>query len=146
METIPNIAVAPSKSVFIFGLGYVGTALAYHLKASGWNVAGTVTGKSIRSPYKASELRKKGILALLFDPETFSDLEVIKEQIGRSTHLLSTVPPLDSLISSNDDGSRDTVLRFFRDTIYSARYLQWIGYISSTGVYGSIIMSSTVCF
>jgi len=126
------------KSVFIFGLGYVGTALAYHLKAAGWNVSGTVTGKSSRSIYKASELRKKGILALYFDPKSDSDWKDIKQQINKSTHLLSTIPPID-FESSSDDGNGneiDGVLRVFRDTIQTASHLHWIGYLSSTGVYG----------
>ena len=45
----------------------------------------------------------------------------------RATHLLSTAPP---------DGSGDPVLARHGDAIAGAPELRWIGYLSTTGVYG----------
>ena len=47
--------------------------------------------------------------------------------IAQSTHLLSTVPP---------DVSGDPVLSRYANAIDQAAHLRWIGYLSSTGVYG----------
>jgi nucleoside-diphosphate-sugar epimerase len=47
--------------------------------------------------------------------------------ITQSTHLLSTVPP---------DASGDPVLSRYADAIAEAPRLRWIGYLSTTGVYG----------
>jgi nucleoside-diphosphate-sugar epimerase len=44
-----------------------------------------------------------------------------------ATHLLSTAPP---------DAAGDPVLSRYRDAIETAPVLRWIGYLSSTGVYG----------
>ena len=44
-----------------------------------------------------------------------------------ATHLLSTVPP---------DASGDPVLRRYQRAIETAPRLRWIGYLSTTGVYG----------
>lgn len=125
-----------TKSAFIFGLGYVGTAIAYSLKADGWKVSGTVTKKSSKSAYKASEFRKKGINALFFDEYTMSDMQSIRLAISQCSHLLSTVPPV---VQEKESTSSDLVVDAFEMAIkeaINAGTLRWIGYISSTGVYG----------
>jgi hypothetical protein len=50
--------------------------------------------------------------------------ETVRECLGLATHILSTVAP---------EGSGDAVLDTYGDAI---RRLGWIGYLSSTGVYG----------
>jgi nucleoside-diphosphate-sugar epimerase len=47
--------------------------------------------------------------------------------IAQSTHLLSTVPP---------DASGDPVLLRYADAIGEGPHLRWVGYLSTTGVYG----------
>jgi nucleoside-diphosphate-sugar epimerase len=47
--------------------------------------------------------------------------------IAQSTHLLSTVPP---------DASGDPVLLRYADAAAEAPHLRWVGYLSTTGVYG----------
>ena len=47
--------------------------------------------------------------------------------VARATHVLSTVPP---------DKSGDPVLARYGDAIAEAPELRWIGYLSTTGVYG----------
>jgi nucleoside-diphosphate-sugar epimerase len=50
-----------------------------------------------------------------------------RDPIGEATHLLSTVPP---------DANGDAVLLRYGATIATAPRLRWIGYLSTTGVYG----------
>ena len=47
--------------------------------------------------------------------------------LARATHALSTVPP---------DGEHDPVLSHYADDLARAPALRWIGYLSTTGVYG----------
>ena len=127
------------KTIFIFGLGYVGTALAYFLKAAGWNVAGTISNRSKDCNYKATELRKKGIQTYFFDPSSKISDHRIHDALQNSSYLLSTVPPI---YSKSRDIDVDIIVEQFKQSIIEAREagsLKWIGYLSSTGVYGSIV-------
>lgn len=61
-------------------------------------------------------------------PPTFSHSRPALDALHRATHILSTVPP---------DGDSDPVLMAnTTDFIDAIERLQWVGYISSTGVYG----------
>lgn len=53
-----------------------------------------------------------------------SPADVVRAALGQATHILSTVPP-------GDDG--DPILAAYGDAIGT---VSWIGYLSSTGVYG----------
>ena len=53
----------------------------------------------------------------------FDDAAQVRAGLAASTHVLSSVPP-------DDDG--DAVLRHYRDALAG----RWLGYLSSTGVYG----------
>lgn len=116
------------KKIFIFGLGYVGTALALKLKSLGWKVAGTTTNVN-----KVKILREQGLQTFLFDDTTSASLQKdAVEDIMSSRYILSTIPPA----STKGD---DCVLSAFGDEIRRAAInndLRWIGYLSSTGVYG----------
>jgi len=101
-----------AKHLFCFGLGYSATVLAQRLLAEGWTVAGTV-----RSPEPA--LEALGIQTHLFDSLT-------SEALAGASHILSSVPP-------NAEG--DPVLPRYQSLIEAARP-DWIGYLSTTGVYG----------
>ncbi|WP_102226945.1 SDR family oxidoreductase [Acidimangrovimonas sediminis] len=96
------------------GHGYSAQALARRL-GEGWQVIGTT-----RSPDKAAELARQGIEALIW-PGT--DL---RPALARATHLLSSVSP---------DDQGDPVLRAEGAAIAAAS-LDWVGYLSTTGVYG----------
>jgi len=96
--------------LFCFGLGYSALVLARRLLADGWDVAGTC-----QSEARASELRGSGIDAHLFERGPFPLEDV--------THLLSSVPPSDG---------GDVVL----DALPADLGVNWIGYLSTTGVYG----------
>ena len=108
--------------LFCFGLGYSATYLARQLLAQGWRVTGTC-----RSRDKQVELSRFGIEAHLFDRDhPLGNLPVLLEE---ATHLLSSVPP---------DERGDPVLDLHRADIDAASHrLDWIGYLSTTGVYGN---------
>ena len=95
--------------LFCFGLGYSAQVLARRLAARGWAVTGTH--------------RENPSAAAPFATVPFDD----PPPLNGVTHLLSSVPP---------DGSGDPVLECHVKAIAAARDLAWIGYLSSTGVYG----------
>ena len=74
------------------------------------------------APTDEHDLILAGFLVFLDPPK--SDAAA---SIARSTHLLSTVPP---------DASADPVLSRYADAIAEAPRLRWVGYLSTTGVYG----------
>lgn len=99
----------PGRRLFIFGLGFSARALAKAALAKGYAVAGTT-----RSADKAAALIRDGIAAHA-GPAT-------REMFQGATHVLSSVPP--------DQG--DPVL----DAHDLSGVRGWIGYLSTTGVYG----------
>jgi nucleoside-diphosphate-sugar epimerase len=116
IKDVPGFLLA--GKLFCFGLGFSSQALAKRLLPQGWDVSGTVRSKQ-------DEIRAKNISVCPFDGS--HSTTKISEAISRATHLLITIPP---------QPSGDVVLKNFAEEISRARNLQWIGYISSTGVYG----------
>ena len=115
-----NSSHAVPGRLFCFGLGFSSLALAERLLPKGWEVSGTCREEDGREAIAA-----KNISACLFDG-SHSTAEV-SLAVSRATHLLITIPP---------QPSGDVVLGNFREVISQAKHLQWVGYISSTGVYG----------
>lgn len=109
-----------SRRLFCFGLGYSATVLAKRLLAGGWTVAGTCQGAD-----KAAELSALGITACLFDGGR--PLGDFAAALAGTTHLLSSVPP-------GKDG--DPVLEAHAHDLAGLSDLRWVGYLSTTGVYG----------
>jgi len=108
------------RSLFCFGLGYSALVLARRLQAQGWRIAGTC-----RSEARREELAALGIGAWLFDrAQPLGDPAAI---LAGSTHLLSSVPP---------DAAGDPVIDLCGSAIAARRDLAWVGYLSTTGVYG----------
>jgi nucleoside-diphosphate-sugar epimerase len=101
--------------LFIFGLGYSGLEIARLARAAGWTVAGTC-----RSEGKAAELRGRGIEAHVFD----GSATLAAEAVGRASHIICTIAP---------GTTGDPVLRTSAGLLRGAR---WLGYLSTTGVYG----------
>lgn len=105
-----------AKTLLSFGHGFSARALADRLLADGWHVTGTT-----RSPDKAQAIRATGADALIWpgpDPVSFDGV----------THLL---------ISAAPDATGDPVLNALRDDIAArADQFEWVGYLSTTGVYG----------
>jgi nucleoside-diphosphate-sugar epimerase len=94
-------------SMFIFGLGYSASRIGTALTLAGWQVVSTGSAGSI----------------------AFDDTASVTLALDSATHILSSVPPVA-------DG--DPVLNRYGDTISKrvAKSETWIGYLSSTGVYG----------
>ena len=105
--------------LFCFGLGYSGRALGRSLVREGWKVSGTT-----RDPKKMDILEKEGLEAYCFPGEEC----LIEDQISLATHLISTIPP---------QSLGDIVYKNFYQIIEQKQNLRWIGYLSSTGVYGN---------
>ncbi|OWV68886.1 NAD(P)-dependent oxidoreductase [Rhizobium sp. R339] len=106
--------------VMIFGCGYSGMAIAKAFAGENVRVSGTT-----RSAEKIEALRRAGIEAFLFDGETMEDRLV--EALADVTHLVQSIAP----------GKADPLLRLFGENGASLPPgLEWIGYLSTVGVYG----------
>jgi nucleoside-diphosphate-sugar epimerase len=94
--------------MLIFGLGYSAGAIARRVEARGWTVTGTTRDG------RGGTLR-------------FDDAPAVLEAMRSATHILSSVPP-------GADGS-DPLLDQYGEALALAP-ARWVGYLSSTGVYG----------
>ena len=101
--------------LFIFGLGYSGLEIAKLARAGGWSVGGTVTTAD-----KAAKLRAEGIDAHAFDGS--GPLGVAS--LATATHVVCSIAP---------GTTGDPALRHCADRMGRAT---WLGYLSTTGVYG----------
>lgn len=110
--------------IFCFGYGYTASFLAQYLKQQSdkkWQIAGTT-----RDPEKQHDLRENGIAAYLFDSE---------KPLGDPLYLLENTSHL--LISTPPDDTGDPVFNMHAEDIRILKSLKWIGYLSTTGVYGN---------
>jgi nucleoside-diphosphate-sugar epimerase len=107
--------------LFCFGLGFSAETLARRLAAKGWAIAGTA-----RDLANIERLRGQGYEVIRFAGET-CNAELVAALAG-TTHLLHSIPP---------DPDGDPVLRHFRSEIADLQTLDWIGYLSTVGVYGN---------
>lgn len=106
-----------TKRLLSFGHGYSARALAKRLIPKGWHIVGTT-----RSAEKMDEIAATGVEPLLW-PGT--DLAA----------LIHEFPNI--LISAGPGPDGDPVLADYRDTfVQQAAKLRWLGYLSTTGVYG----------
>lgn len=104
-----------TKRLFIFGLGYSGLEIAKLAKAEGWAVAGTCT-----SAEKVERLRAEGIETHLFD----GTAALPTAAMGGASHILCSIAP---------GTTGDPALKFGAPLLRQAK---WLGYLSTTGVYG----------
>jgi nucleoside-diphosphate-sugar epimerase len=118
-----NAAMSESTdrpTLFCFGLGYSARRLAGHLAADGWRIVGTC-----RDAEAGDALAADGITAWRFDGG--APAPGIVPALAGATHVLSSVPP---------DADGDPVLRHHGADLADAGGLVWVGYLSTTGVYG----------
>lgn len=101
--------------LFIFGLGFSGLEIAKLARSRGWHVGGTCT-----QPEKAGELCAAGLDAVVFD----GTADMPAEMLQAASHVLCTIAP---------GTSGDPALRHCVGLLGRA---QWLGYLSTTGVYG----------
>lgn len=104
-----------TKTLLSLGHGYSARALAHLLIPQGWTVIGTT-----RSSDKAAQLRKEGVEPLIWPTEPLGPA------LDRATHMLSSIAPGEA---------GDPVLAAHAEEI-AATDLDWVGYLSTTGVYG----------
>ena len=103
--------------LFSFGHGYSAQALAHRLLPHGWAITGTT-----RSAEKAQNFDSAGVAPLVLGQDP------ILPQLSQATHLLISAAP-------GPDG--DPMLQHYRDELREAApHLTWVGYLSTTGVYG----------
>lgn len=108
------------KKLFCFGYGYSCDYLGHELIARGWSVGGTT-----RDREKRTALRKRGISAHIFDHEhPLADPLLILNGV---THLVISTPP-------DDEG--DPAFVIHEQDILQIPTLEWVAYLSTTGVYG----------
>ncbi len=105
------------KTLLSFGHGYSAKALARRLLPLGWRVIGTT-----RSEDKAADLVETGV-----EPRIWPGANMTPA-LDAATHILLSAAP-------GEDG--DPVLNALRQEIADrANQFEWIGYLSTTGVYG----------
>lgn len=114
-------ALVQGKKLFCFGYGYTCDYLAHELmRQGGWTIGGTT-----RDAEKRTFLRSHGVKAHIFDYEhPLGDPHFI---LQGTTHLLISTPP--------DDLGDPTFAQHAQD-IVNIPTLEWVGYLSTTGVYG----------
>jgi nucleoside-diphosphate-sugar epimerase len=101
-----------------FGHGYSAQALADILLPLGWKIRATT-----RSKEKFNKIKKPGVLVRLWSDQSLSD------NLDWATHLLISIAP---------DKYEDLVLKEFREKIIkNIKQFKWVGYLSTTGVYGN---------
>jgi nucleoside-diphosphate-sugar epimerase len=107
-------------NLFIFGLGYSGAAIAAELRGDASSTSGTV-----RTP-RSNAADGPVDSPLLFDGSSVT--ESVAAALHRTTHLVTTIAP---------NQAADPVLRCCAGLIaHGMPALQWIAYLSTTGVYG----------
>lgn len=102
-------------SLFCFGLGYSAGVLARDLTGRGWAVAGTSRETARNGPFPLQRFDRAHPLA------------DAAQQLAAATHLLISIPP---------DERGCPVLDVHSADIAALKDLRWIGYLSSTNVYG----------
>ena len=95
-------------------------ALSRRLDAAGWTIRGTC-----RKPARKAALGALGVSAALFDGDTPMDPADLLEG---ATHVLLSIPP---------GAEGDPAFRQHAEDIAAAGTVEWVGYFSTTGVYGN---------
>lgn len=104
--------------LFVYGYGFAGSALARRLRRDGWNVSATYRDEAI-----AERLRADGI-----DPVPAEDKDAVAERLAQTQAILVTPPP-------GPEGC--PALQILVPALARAQaFPDWIGYLSTTGVYG----------
>ncbi|WP_068115714.1 SDR family oxidoreductase [Tropicimonas marinistellae] len=104
-----------TQTLLSLGHGYSARALARLLLPQGWRIYGTT-----RSPEKAEALRAEGVEPIIWPGADLAPA------ISQATHILASAAP---------DADGDPFLPQIAGPLRAARP-GWIGYLSTTGVYG----------
>ena len=143
IKTLLDDRIPPfQRKLFVLGLGYTGVAAARYLQHLDWEVAGTC-----RRPSDVAMLRDQGIQAFEYDSELDSEFSCVtcvppctppptlhssacSAALAQSPYVLVTVPPTPR----GDDPILAAHRALLADTL--SLQLRWLGYLSSTSVYG----------
>src|SRR6516165_6464176 len=106
------------RHLFCFGLGYSARALGRRLIVQGWTVTGTCRGGE-----RTAALRQAGFQAMWFA----RDRPLGVAALDGVSHIIVSIPP---------DRTGDPVLDLHLGEIARLPGLCWLGYLSTTGVYG----------
>jgi len=106
------------KTLFCFGYGFSARCLATRLQAKGWKIATTA-----RSPEKVAKLRSEGIEAHLWP------ISSLEEVWSSEVYALVSAAP-----SENGD---PVLLEHQEEIIALSDRIAWLGYLSTTAVYGN---------
>jgi nucleoside-diphosphate-sugar epimerase len=104
------------RNLLIFGYGFSAKVFAAQMRAKGWTIAATT-----RDTAKADTMRAEGITPLIWPGQD------VTAALSAASHVL---------ISAGPGVAGDPVLNALRDQFGGARHLEWLGYLSTTGVYG----------
>src|SRR5690606_34015577 len=107
--------------LFCFGFGFTAQALARALAPAQWRIIATT-----RSPGTAQDLAARGIEPIIFTGEE-PMAQAGRQHLAEATHILVSIPP-------GEEG--DPVIRYHSMDIGAEQGLVWLGYLSTTGVYG----------
>jgi nucleoside-diphosphate-sugar epimerase/sirohydrochlorin ferrochelatase len=112
------------NKILIFGLGFTGSRLANSLLKKKWEVVGTVRNRK-------ETTSRHNVDVVVFDIGEFKRVKEILRS-DTVTHVLVTAPPMRT-------GDGDPVLAVLSDELKEAhkrKAFEWVGYLSTTGVYG----------
>jgi len=120
---------APGKNfrmLLAFGFGFTARALARRWRARGLDVVGTAR--------RGGETGESAAVAMLrFDAE--APLGALERALAGATHVLVSIPPAAGFGDAPAPAA-DLVLARLAAKISAAHNIQWLGYLSTTGVYG----------
>ena len=103
-----------NQHLFCFGLGYCANVLSNQLKQVGWKVSGT------------SQSENSSPTIHMFTGDQPMALE--SNALAGISHILISIPP---------GTDQDPTLEWHKTDILKLKSLQWVGYLSTTGVYGN---------
>ena len=116
------------RNILVFGYGYVGKFLSKRLAKNGWKVYSTSRNINISQPEKLKNIT-------IYNFEDPMILEIIK----KVDYILNTIPPYNNT---------DPVLSYYHKELLKKSF-KWVGYLSSTGVYGNYngewVNEETIC-
>jgi nucleoside-diphosphate-sugar epimerase len=105
------------KTLLSLGHGYSAQALAARLLPLGWHIIGTT-----QSAEKAHSLRTSGVEAHVWPGTDLGPL------LSRASHVMTSIAPRGE--------PEDPILEEAAAQIAEAKHLEWLAYLSTTGVYG----------